>query len=212
VFTSTGSISKWEWVTGKQTSHWDTCRKTSSIDVIEVSGDDTRILFYSICERKGGNRDIRSFTFRDGKPLEKVVLETDIRVGHIRAAQRGRVVLAYGGQNLLLGIADDSDFDSVEHIQYTWREAILPINITCLDVRENTRQNAQDAKARKVSGQLDLAIGEMAGSILIYQDVLGFFVNNQDIRDGGKSFAPRRLHWHRGPVNALRWSKDGKRD
>lgn len=210
MFTSTGSISEWEWSTGKQTLHWDSCRKTSSIDIIDASEDDSHILFYSLCERKGGRREIRVSILRDGKPLETVVLETDIRVSHIRTAQQGRAVVAYGGQHLLFGVADSPNLSSVEHVQYTWRETSLPVNITCLDIRENTRQSAQDTKDRKASEQLDLAVGEASGSILIYQDVLSFFVNYQDIRDGGKGFAPRRLHWHRGPVNALRWSRDGK--
>lgn len=209
--TSTGSVNRRNWVTGQGLSHWDTCRKTSSIDFsLDTSTSDTPAMFYYLCERKDGNREIRMLSLLDEKPWETVVLETDTQIHQIKVANQSRTIVAYGGYNLLLGTSNTPSLGSVENAQYTWREITLPVSITCLDIRENKRRDAQGPKDKKALEQLDLVLGEIQGSILIYQDVLGLFVGSEDTRDGGKSFVPRRLHWHRGPVSALRWSRDGE--
>ena len=211
VVTSTGSVSKRNWITGNRISHWDTCRKTISIDFsFDTSASDTYPLFYSLCERKDGKREIRILSLLDEKPRETVVLETKTHINHIRVAKQSQTIIAYGGYNLLLGTLNAPSLDSVENAQYTWREVTLPVSITCLDIRENKRRGAQGPKDKKALEQLDLALGEVHGSILIYQDVLNLFISNEDARGGGNGFVPRRLHWHRGPVSALRWSKDGE--
>ena len=211
VVTSTGSVSKRNWITGNRISHWDTCRKTISIDFsFDTSASDTYPLFYSLCERKDGKREIRMLSLLDEKSWETVVLETNTQINHIRVAKQSQTIVASGACNLILGTLNNPSLDSVENAQYTWREVTLPFSITCLDIRENKRRAAQGPEDKKAFEQLDLVLGEAHGSILIYQDVLGLFIGSEDTRDGGKSFAPRRLHWHRGPVSALRWSRDGE--
>lgn len=208
VFTSTGCVSKWEWTTGKQVSHSNTSHKTIAIDFgFDAFESETPTSFYSLCERKDGKREIRMFTL--GEENFAVILKTNLRINHMRVAQQNRTIVAYGGHNVLFGSANSSGPDGAEHARYTWRETTLPVSITCLDIRENTR-GLQEPQNRNVPDQLAFVIGEAGGSILIYQDVLSFLVSNEENRNSEKNFAPRRLHWHRGPVTALSWSRDGK--
>lgn len=208
-FTSDGSIRTWEWTTGKQISHWDMCRAIISIDLGFSASDSMNHTFYCLCERSDGKREIRTFSMHGQKPSESVILETSTRFSHLRVSRRSQTIIAYGGHCLLLGFANATSHD-MECTQYTWRETTLPVTITCLDVRQSTQSEQQDKKSGHATEQLDLVVGEAGGAILIYQDVLGLFLTCEGSRDGSNGPAVRRLHWHRGPVNALRWSRDGK--
>lgn len=209
IFTSTGSVSKWEWTTSKQVSHSSTNHKTVAIDFGFDAFESETPSFYSLCERKDGKREIRMFVLGDENPSDAVILETNLRINHMRVAQRNRTIVAYGGHHILFGTANNSGPGGAEHARYTWRETTLPVSITCLSIRVNTR-GLQEPQNRNVLEQLDLVLGEAGGSILIYQDLLSFLVNNEEKHNSEKNFAPRRLHWHRGPVTALSWSRDGK--
>lgn len=209
-FTSTGSIRTWEWTTGKQISHWDMCHAIISIDIGFGASDSMDYTFYCLCERKDGKREIRTFSMRGEKPSESVILETSTRVYQLRVSQQSQTIIAYGGHHLLLGVANAPYHDDTERMQYTWRETTLPVTITCLDVRQGTRNEPQDKKSGHPIEKLDLVVGEAGGAILIYQNVLGLFLTHEGNRDGSNGSAVRRLHWHRGSVNALRWSRDGK--
>ncbi|KAJ6151854.1 hypothetical protein N7470_006982 [Penicillium chermesinum] len=57
----------------------------------------------------------------------------------------------------------------------------------------------------RTSDPINLVLGEANGSLLIFQDILNTLFG----RNGDKKAAPRKLHWHRGPVSAVRWSTDG---
>ena len=211
VFTANGSVRTWEWTTGKQISHWDMHRTTISVDFsLDASDSSANPTVYYLCEREDGKREIRTFSMRDEKPSESVILETTARVSQTKVSPQSQTIIAYGGHRLLLGITYASNNGEAEHAQYTWRETILPVTITCLDIRKSTRREVQGQKDRNPREQLDLVVGEAGGSILIYQDMLGFFLTHEGSRDGNNSSAARRLHWHRGPVNSLRWSRDGK--
>ncbi|KAI9923452.1 hypothetical protein MW887_009313 [Aspergillus wentii] len=213
IFTSTGSVSKWEWLSGGKMWSWDACGKTTSIDIsFHESETDEYVAVYSLRERKDGKREITIAQLGRNKPSENVILETNLRVSDLKVARQGRTVVLYGGQHFLVGTSNFNMLNDLKSMQYVWREATLPVSITCVDIRGSAtpaRVGAQGSKDKKSPDHLDLVLGESNGSILIYSDVLNFFTANEDSREGGKSPAPRRLHWHRGSVNTVRWSKDG---
>lgn len=211
IFTSAGSVSKWEWISGKEISRWNGNREVMSVDsAFYQSENDTSLVAYSVQKRKDGKREVTVLDLGDGRKPENVALETHTRISDIKVARQGRVIVAYGGPHIAVGTANARQSDVEQPIQYTWREVSLPTNITCLDVRESeisTRRGHQGIKDNESSDSVDLVVGEADGSILIYHDIMSIFLCN---KDGGKGSAPRRLHWHRGLVSAIRWSKDGK--
>ncbi|KAL4972694.1 WD40-repeat-containing domain protein [Aspergillus desertorum] len=88
-------------------------------------------------------------------------------------------LVVFGGACIFFGIA----VDGPTH-RFAWKEVKLATTITSIDIRG--RQ------------ELDLALGSADGSILVYHTI-GSTIKHP----------PRRLHWHRDPVTAVRWSKDG---
>jgi NET1-associated nuclear protein 1 (U3 small nucleolar RNA-associated protein 17) len=193
VFTSSGFISKWNWSSGKRISRGETTSTTvsTSLASIEKEGNKTTVSF-SITSQKDGKRQISISTLGDKKIQGTIALETSQRLNSIKVTHDGRVIVASDGQRLFMGTTTSAELRNLETVEYSWREATLPVNATCFDIRG--------------SDLIDLAVGESGGSILIYQNVLNTLFGKET---SDKKSSPRKLHWHRGSVNTVRWSKDG---
>lgn len=207
IFSSTGSVSKWDWSSGKQIARWDGNSKVLSVEsVIYESGNEASLMSYSVRELGDGKREVAIIALDDKGSSENVVLKSHSRISDLKVARQGRIVVAYGGPHILVGTINSSRAEALEPMQYTWREVTLSTNITCLDIRENEISHRPAAgKDGRNPGPIDLVVGQADGSILVYHDAVNFFLESKEGRGG----APRRLHWHRGPVNAVRWSRDG---
>ncbi|PYH42167.1 WD repeat protein [Aspergillus saccharolyticus JOP 1030-1] len=205
VFSSTGSVSKWEWFSGQQISYRSASRPTICIDLCSnPSGIDA---LFSVHERGDSKKEIVLQHPSHEELRTTSLLTTNAQITHLRAAYQGRMLVAFGGQNLLLGSQKHTK-DSAS-VCYTWSELTLPTSITSADIRYQTasqRTETLGSGERATTGKVDLALGESGGSIMIYNDILNSLQNEIG---NGKGLTPRRLHWHRSSVNVVRWSKDG---
>lgn len=218
ISTSSGSVSKWDWVSGRQISLWETSRKTISAEICFIEVENmTRPVSYSLREQKDGRRELSvsplGETLASGKLRETTALETTKRISDLRVSHCGQVVIVCDGQHLFVGNTTFRGIRSMDPVHYTWREVILPVHMTCLDIRESLPADSitERSKTRATPASTDLVLGESGGSILICHDIVNSLSRNEDLHGGeGKSgFVFRRLHWHRGPVSVVRWSRDG---
>ncbi|KAJ5969851.1 hypothetical protein N7501_006099 [Penicillium viridicatum] len=195
IFTSSGSISKWNWSSGKRIARWETTCTTVSMSLASVGKEgSTAAISFSIISPKDGKRQISINTLGDKKIQGTTALETSQKINSIKVTHDGRVIVASDGKHLFMGTTTSAELENLETVQYAWREATLPVNATCFDIQIQGSES------------IDLAVGESGGSILIYQNVLNTLFG-KDFSD--KRSSPRKLHWHRGSVNTVRWSKDG---
>lgn len=195
IFTSSGSISKWNWSSGKRIARWETTCTTVSMSLASVGKEgSTAAISFSIISPKDGKRQISINTLGDKKIQGTTALETSQKINSIKVTHDGRVIVASDGKHLFMGTTTSAELENLETVQYVWREATLPVNATCFDIQIQGSES------------IDLAVGESGGSILIYQNVLNTLFG-KDFSD--KRSSPRKLHWHRGSVNTVRWSKDG---
>ncbi|KAL2808535.1 WD40-repeat-containing domain protein [Aspergillus granulosus] len=204
IFTSSGSVSEWDWPTNKQLAQWSTQHKTIAADVVFETGtseEDIRTALFSLRERKDGKRELVVTPLFDEEPRSVSVLETNCKVDNFRIVGDGQVAVAYGGTHLFLGIS--SHAQGLESSNYAWREIKLGVNITCVDLK----QHGNFTGTKKLP-EFDLAVGGADGSILVYHAALGLF-GISDKRGEDKKSTPRRLHWHRDSVTAVHWSRDG---
>ncbi|KAJ5339076.1 hypothetical protein N7452_005804 [Penicillium brevicompactum] len=193
VFTSAGSISKWNWTTGKRIARWETTSKTIATSLASIGKEeDKSSLCFSIISPKGGKRQISVSPLGDEKIQGVTILETSQKLNFIKVTGNGRVVLASDGYHLFLGTSSGPELENLATVQYAWREVMLPVQGVSYDIQG--------------SESIDLAIGTANGSILIYQNILDTLFGKDS---GEKKAAPRKLHWHREACNTLRWSKDG---
>lgn len=195
IFTSSGSISKWNWSSGKRIAHWETTCTAVSTSLASVGKEgSTTATSFSVISQRDGKRQILINKLEDNKIQGTTVLETSQKINSIKVTHDGRVIIASDGKHLFMGTTTSAELENLETVQYAWREATLPVNVTCFDIQ------AQGSES------IDLAVGESGGSILMYQNVLNVLFG-KDL--GDKKSSPRKLHWHRGSVNTVRWSKDG---
>ncbi|KAL4801881.1 hypothetical protein BDV18DRAFT_154541 [Aspergillus unguis] len=200
IFTLNGSVGEWEWASNKQTAHWNTAYKTTAADIVHRAPGDSTLdahnMLIALRKRKDGKRELIATPLNAEKLSGTVILETDAKLDGFKIIGSGEAVVAYGDARLFFGSSCSTDPQSP---RYAWREIKLATPITCIDINY-TRQHA--AELKKTLG-FDLALGGADGSVLIYHDasnLLGTKGNNHS--------APRRLHWHRDPVTAVRWSRD----
>ncbi|KAG0153061.1 hypothetical protein PDIDSM_2020 [Penicillium digitatum] len=196
IFTSSGSTSKWNWSSGKRIARWETTCTTFSTSLASVGKEGcTAAVSFSIISQKDGKRHISINTLGDKKIQgTTTALETSQKINSIKVTPDGRVIIASDGKHLFVGATTSAELETLETAQYAWREVTLPVNATCFDIQIQGSES------------IDLAVGESGGSILIYQNVLNGLLD-KDFSD--KRSSPRKLHWHRGSVNTVRWSKDG---
>lgn len=173
-------------------------------------GTTTQDVFYSLRQRKDGRRELSISVLKDAH-AEFVCLETDKAIKHITLSRGGQIIIISDGRHILVGNKRVVDVASPESFHYTWRELSLPVNATCFDIRESQPEDESKTKgSKKASPVVDLVLGESSGSILIYHDIVNSLSRKESAHEG-ESRTPvfRRLHWHRGAVTAVRWSRDG---
>ncbi|KAL4991725.1 WD40-repeat-containing domain protein [Aspergillus falconensis] len=181
IITLSGSVSEWDWPSNKYVAHWDTAHRTVAADIVyNTSSFDT---LFSLRKRKDGKRELSVTPLNTEKPQSTVVLETNAKIDDFRIIGDGQAVVAYGGACIFLGTSCSTQ--SPDSHKFAWKEVKLATTVTCVDTRGS-------------GPEFGLALGGADGSILVYH-ILGSAIKNP----------PRRLHWHRDPVTAVRWSKDG---
>ncbi|KAL3472405.1 hypothetical protein BJX99DRAFT_235467 [Aspergillus californicus] len=209
ILTSSGSVSEWDWPTNKQLAHWNTHHKTISADLVyntsDIDANKGRIELFSLREGKDGKKELAVTTLTTKEPQSTVVLETRTNLDDFKLVRNGQAVVAYGGAHIFFGSAQDSNLS-----RFTWREVTLPTRITCLDIKENVSSKHHRSSEPGINNwsDFDLALGGTDGYILVYHNALDFLGLGCG-HEGDTKSAPRRLHWHRDPVRAVRWSKDG---
>ncbi|KAL3257434.1 hypothetical protein ABHI18_006832 [Aspergillus niger] len=207
VFTLSGSVTKWEWLSGEQCSSWEVGHKTISVDVCLSDAGNDILLF--LLERKDGKRVITLNDSPNDASRYIIILETHVQITNLKVACQGQFIIAYSDRHVFFGWA--GLVQPSDSVSYIWKEVNLPVSIMCLDVRHYTSSNRpgpQGSKDRNHADKVDLVLGERNGSILIYYDILRF-VKDEGGRQPERNLTPRRLHWHRNSVNSVRWSKDG---
>lgn len=214
IFTSAGSISKWNWVSGEQLSRLDTDRHILFVELTCVEFENnSHILFYFLRERTDGMREITVLP-SDGQlssdhlGSEYVILESHVPITGLKVASQSFSVVAYGGERFLTGthVATESEVRAKMH--YTWREVSLPTAITSLDIQCSSHTRSEVSRNGRLA-DMAIALGQADGSILIYHDILSSALDRKGNDGVRRGVAPRRLHWHRGRVSTIRWSKDG---
>ncbi|KAJ9273813.1 hypothetical protein DTO212C5_92 [Paecilomyces variotii] len=218
VFTSSGSVRKWDWTSSRQISSWETSCKTFCARICSTHiGTEVHDAFYSLRQRKDGRRELAINILKDGgadvEPAGFVALETSRPVKHITLSNQGHAVIISDGQHIFVGSRKAADLASPESFHYTWRELSLPVTATCFDIRESLPAEGSKialSKARQASPEVDLVLGDSSGSILIYHDIVNSLSQRENAQESeARSLVFRKLHWHRGAVTAVRWSRDG---
>ncbi|KAK2873786.1 hypothetical protein FQN49_002066 [Arthroderma sp. PD_2] len=210
-----GEVIEWNWTTGEQLQSVLLPDPVLSIQVGQTQVDDTkeeteRAVIFALGQ-KSGMREISAIVFDKSSKDQShsaALLSTTTPINDFRLAAGGAAIVAAAGDILIVGhrTRDAEGDDGIQGLEYTWREVQLPVMPTCFDVREA----AETATAKGGAGiAIDMALGEDGGSFVVYNDILNTLQGLEKPRMAEAGLSSHKLHWHRGPVKTIRWSKDG---
>ena len=150
----------------------------------------------------------------------KPILKTSSNIIDIQVLLQGRFVVVACGDSLMVGKRQKQSKTAVQDFEYVWRELKFAQRITTFHtyVRDPAEVTGKPAKSvQDHRDVIDIAIGDISGVLLLFEDILSSFAAIESVQKGGKtkadnaeSLRPKRLHWHRDAIGSVKWSLDGK--
>jgi len=212
-------ITLWDWVEGTKLARWDIRATVRNIKVITQPGSDEDLVY---CHEAGKHHVVNVHALRTktqaGETELKQIFKTSAKITSLQVLLQGKYVVISTTDTITVGKRLKASKTAVQDFHYVWREVHFSKSITTcstyfrkpesLDKSKETAQDQRDV--------LDLAVGDEIGVILLFEDILASFATIESSQKGRRgddnveSFRPKRLHWHRQAVGALKWSLDGK--
>ena len=216
--TISGTIEKWNWIEGLRLSHWKISSSIYSLVTAQQDeGDPSSDLVYTIDRQRQGPWLLSVHCLagvEDGAKTDvKTLLTNPQALSSMKVLERGRVIVATSGTQLMFGSSDEPAPSPLKDISYVWRFIECPEHIVSTDFR--IRPSGETPKMSKgekpMANVIDIVVGGLRGSIHIYQDLLRNILQRDRPagKENSKSITSRRLHWHRNAVHAVKWSTDG---
>ncbi|KAI1414037.1 sporulation protein [Hypoxylon sp. FL1857] len=151
--------------------------------------------------------DVREFEMK----AFKAVLSQTMPIFDLRSVRNGYALIASAECDLVFGVLKSRVVKAVTQLQYEFFTLDVNHAITCLDVRATDRIHL-NRKTQVEAGDepvVEVIVGCARGAVLFYNDVLPQFRRLHNPKGHRSSLQPRKYHWHRRAVHALKWSRDG---
>ncbi|KAF1836193.1 WD domain-containing protein [Decorospora gaudefroyi] len=216
---STGMVTLWDWVSGKKIGQWDAGATIQHMAVITRPESDEDFVY---CHEAGDGHSISVRAFytksRGSRTELKQLLETSSAIHDVQVLLQGRYVVLASDDSMTVGKRVKVSKTALQDFEYVWREFKFSKRITTFDAFSRQPQGSDKGKqvARDQRDVIDLAVGDEAGVVLLFEDILASFAaiessqkGKKDKTDIAEGFRPKRLHWHRDAVGSVKWSLDG---
>ncbi|KAI0126450.1 quinon protein alcohol dehydrogenase-like superfamily [Xylariales sp. AK1849] len=142
---------------------------------------------------------------------KKTLLSREDIIENLQSVQDGRYVAASSRKDILLGSLWPNPSRSAKDFAYEFFILDCSDEITCLDIRTTERVHLNNG-SQLDSGDdavLDIVVGGARGAIYSYNDPLPRLHSLHEAGGRNHSLQPRKYHWHRKAVHAVKWSQDG---
>ncbi|KAF2828376.1 WD40 repeat-like protein [Ophiobolus disseminans] len=212
-------ITLWDWTEGTKLGRWQIGATVKKMVVITRPGADDDLVY---CHEAGKNHVVNVHALRTksqaGETELKQVLKSSSKITTMQVLLQGKYVVVSTIDTITVGKRIKASKTAVQDFSYLWREIRLSKQITTCstyfrqpEVSEKGKKTAQDQR-----DVLDIAVGDESGVILLFEDILASFATiessqkgNKSGSDSAESLRPKRFHWHRDAVGAVKWSLDG---
>ena len=128
--------------------------------------------------------------------------------------ENGKILVATAGSNVIIGTAEDANQLSLKDVTYVWREFECSERVTSIDIQiERADVTAIPLEhSNLLANGLHVVVGGLRGAMFIYEDILRKLIRkeNRSKASSNDEISPRKLHWHRNAVSAVKWSADGE--
>jgi NET1-associated nuclear protein 1 (U3 small nucleolar RNA-associated protein 17) len=217
---SDGAIYCINWTSGVGADQYWGISSTGCIHMtvasMESAGRRRDVVFTTEVKRDGGWRITANELAPPKGPIQTVartIYSSNQRVNFLKSGKEGAVIVAASGKRVLLGSLRSADYGTVDKIKYEFRVFESSDVISSLDlcVTDRPRHALLAGKASKQYPVVDVVVGDVKGSIFVHNDLLQNIARLQRNTAGesGIQLIPRKLHWHRQAVHAVKWSLDG---
>ncbi|KAI1762336.1 sporulation protein [Hypoxylon sp. FL1150] len=151
--------------------------------------------------------DLRESTLHGYKTLTSLTLP----ILNLRSAQDGFALVASSDDDLLFGTLKSRAMNSISNLSYEFFTLDCSDEIMCLDLRAASRVHLNQKSQAETGDEpvLDVVVGCARGPVLLYNDLLPQIRRLHNSKGHRSSLQPRKYHWHRKAVHAVKWSRDG---
>ncbi|KXJ91245.1 hypothetical protein Micbo1qcDRAFT_233789 [Microdochium bolleyi] len=142
----------------------------------------------------------------------KTLMEHDAVVQKVQAVKNGFAIAATADTDIIVGHLRSGTPGTFEELSYEFFVLDCSDEITCMDVRATERIHLTRTSQSKTGDEpvVEVVVGCARGSIFYYNDLLPQIRHLQTSRKARHlSLQPRKSHWHRRAVHAVKWSRDG---
>ncbi len=217
---SRGYITLWNWTNGSKMEYWEIGTAVSSMEVVLRPEFDEDLVY---CHQSSPNNTISVHTLgkksQESTTEAKTVITTDSPVRGIQVLLQGKYIVLNCKESIVVAKRSQLSNTSLQDFEYVWRELRFSNRITTCSAFLRTPEAPASGKKNAQSARdvLDIAVGDEIGVIQLFEDILPTFAaiegnqkGNKNKADNAENFRPKRLHWHREAVGAVKWSLDGK--
>ncbi|KAI0392773.1 WD40 repeat-like protein [Xylariaceae sp. FL0594] len=203
-----------DWTTGSGSKNHValSCDRLYDMSVESVKiGNELRDVVYVSTKEKQAYKvtayDIQKLKVVSSKPI----FSHAAPIENLRVSQQGRVFAAYAGRDIIFGIHKNDSLSTVGDLNYEVITLDASDEITCMDLRVTSRVHLSRRSQREVNDTpvVDIVVGCARGIIFAYSDVLPKIRALQNAGERHHALQPRKYHWHRRAVHAVKWSRDG---
>ncbi|KAL7620248.1 NET1-associated nuclear protein 1 [Parahypoxylon ruwenzoriense] len=141
----------------------------------------------------------------------KVLLTWATPFQNLRSVRNGYALAASTERTVLLGALRTREVDSIQGLDYEFFTFDCSDDIICLDVRATDRVHLNRKSQVETGDELvvDIVVGCARGAVFFYNDLLPQLHRLHSSKAHRSSLQPRKYHWHRRAVHAVKWSRDG---
>ncbi|KAJ2988104.1 hypothetical protein NUW58_g4148 [Xylaria curta] len=180
------------------------------VDSIKIGNDTKDILYASV--RKEEAWHIIAYDIRNLESIgSNFIFSSPSAIENLSVAHFGHTFAAYSERNIILGSRGHDTVSTLEDLAYDVVTLDASDEITCLDLQVTSRVHLNRKSQREASDVpvVDLVIGCARGAVFVYNDLLPRIRLLNTPKARSSTLQPRKYHWHRKAVYAVKWSRDG---
>ncbi|OTB05670.1 hypothetical protein M426DRAFT_128199 [Hypoxylon sp. CI-4A] len=129
----------------------------------------------------------------------------------LRSVRNGYAIVASSERDVLFGLLKTEKVKTVAELGYEFFTLDCNDEITCLDVRATDRIHLNRKTQKELGDEpvVEVVVGCARGAVFFYNDLVPQIRWLYNSKGHKGSIQPRRYHWHRRAVHAVKWSRDG---
>lgn len=178
---------------------------------MESAGRRRDVVFTTEMKKDGGWRITANELAPPGSSIQTVartIYTSTHQVHYLKTASEGGVLVAASGNRVVLGVLRNTEYDTIDKIRYEFRVFQSADFISSIDIKVSARPITEKSKkSKKRLPIVDVVVGDVRGTIFIHDDLWTNLVG--EVGAPTVNILPRKLHWHRQGVHAVKYSSDG---